>query len=281
MRTFLVMLLATLSSVATSAPEMPSATTTPSTAPTAQPAPSRNKAPPAAIGVWTAPALDADSRRWTFEQGPPPEIQLTNAKALNSAGYEHYKARRLGYAIRLWEKAVERDPNYVTARYNLACAYSLARVNGRTCEYGAYSDRVLDLLEGVVADDPARRKKMRTDLDMAGVEFTVRYRVMTGADPKEDLKALVTGLTFSSPGMGAFGSTHEMTLRADGRVAHWRLDVDTLESSDSVGAWRIDGDRILIDNVPYWLDAEKGWLKPSRSADPWDGYYDHPSECEA
>ena len=27
--------------------------------------------------------------------------------------------------------------------------------------------------------------------------------------------------------------------------------------------------------------AEKGWLKPSLSADPWDGYYDHPSECEA
>ena len=277
MRTSLILLLAMLCSLATSAPETPSTRTAP---PAAQNN-ARAKAPQAAVPTWTAPDLDADSRRWTFEQDPPPEIHLSDAKALNNAGYEHYKAKRLGYAIRLWEKAVERDPTYVTARYNLACAYSLARVNGRVCEYDAYSNRVLDLLEGVVTDDPSRRDKMRTDIDLAGVEFTVRYRVLTGADPNRDRKALVTGLTFWSTGMGAFGSTHEMTLQTDGRVDHWRLNVDTLESSESVGTWRIDGDRILIDNVPYWLDAEKGWLKPSLSADPWDGYYDHPSECEA
>ncbi|MBK7860458.1 MAG: tetratricopeptide repeat protein [Archangiaceae bacterium] len=229
-------------------------------------------------------------------------LLAASPRELNDAGMKSYRARDYAKAVEHFQKALELDPEDKEAgpsvkeqverarlraliHHNLACVQSLMRAKGEVCSTDNYRSAIVEHLRQSVRFDPSRLDRAVNDPDLAAVRDTLGFQSLKGLSISRDadLAALLPRVHWWSPGVGVYGSTNELTFKADGTVESKTKVVSEegklLAPKVVTGRWKLDGRKLSID----WRDGKKaGGAINDRGFD-LDGtaYSDSPSECDA
>jgi tetratricopeptide (TPR) repeat protein len=215
-----------------------------------------------------------------------------SARDLNTEGYRLYLKGKFPKALDYFRRAVQADPDYALARYNLACTLGVLRKQGpeAVCRYDAYKSVILDHLEGAVRLDPETRKKAETDPDIDPVRDTVRYLRLFGYSPgnRDDTAMILTAVAWYGAAAGAFGPAATIDFRPDGTLALSLLDTagDEVKHTAYSGTYFISGSRVtfILDRPVGGVSRFEGTILPGGSLDipglP-GPFSDNPHECEA
>lgn len=193
-------------------------------------------------------------RTSTPAAGPaaPKAEKKSAATPLNTEGYELYKKQKYAQAAAKFEQAIAADPNHALAHYNLACALSLLRTES-VCEHDAYKSRIIEHLRKAVKLDETRRKKIREDSDLDSVRDTFGYHELIGyhVSEPEDVRIIISGVTWYGPAPGALGPTSGIDFDPGGLATLWVLQVDddVPHRERHRGTWKVDGSQIVLELV--------------------------------
>ena len=126
-----------------------------------------------------------------------PVAKGQSAKELNTQGLREYRNKNLDKAIELFKKALEKNPKYALAHYNLACTLTI--MEKIQCSYQL--DEILEHLEKAVKLDPRRRKRMKEDTDFKSIRNTFRFQTLGGLSPEKpnDLRKMLLSIRWTSP----------------------------------------------------------------------------------
>lgn len=225
----------------------------------------------------------------------------------NAAGMKLYQARRYLEASQQFAEALKDEAPRETvqekvawtrtralAHFNLACSLSLLRKAGRVCDGDAYRSVIVSNVEQSIALDPNRLEKALKDPDLSPVRDTVAWQSLLGLSMarEADLKKLLPRVTWWSPGVGVFGSLHQLTFTADGRftLTSKVFDADGVPKGTArhTGTWALEGRalRLTTGTTPLpgakstslELTVEPGGRLTGRD---WTDFTDAPSECDA
>jgi hypothetical protein len=229
-------------------------------------------------------------------------VLLASPRELNDAGMKAYRAKQLEQAVEQFKKALEEDPEEKTAgpsvkeqveraklraliHHNLACAQSLLRAKGQVCVTDNYRSVIVKHLHESVKYDPSRLERATKDPDLAAVRDTLGFQSLLGLSISRDgdLPTLLPRVRWWSPGEGAYGSTQELTFKADGTCESKRkmmsADGRPMPPKVTKGRWKLDGRTLTID----WGAGTKSEGQVTDTGLTLDGtrWADSPSECEA
>ncbi len=209
-----------------------------------------------------------------------------SASELNAQGYRLYREGAYARAVEAFEAAISRDPRHALAHYNLACTLGVLRKKGKTCEYDAVRERILEHLQIAVELDPGHRKKMRNDPDFDAVRDTVAYQRLCGlslARPRDRLRIL-QAVTWYGPAQGAYGPMQGARFHRDGTVSWWFLELvdDGVRRHALKGKYRLEGRRLRLEFEDQ--RSLEGRMTDNGSIDFGERHLplvDDPGECDA
>lgn len=176
-------------------------------------------------------------------------LVLGGAPELNTEGFRLYRQGRYGEALAKFRDAIAADEGHALAHYNFAATLGLLRKRGKTCEFDAYQQTILEHLAKAVALDERRRARMQRDADFDAVRDTLGYQRLLKRDPAvdEDVPALLVALLFLSPPQGAFGHRTQLDLKADGTLSLTHLLVDDdVKRVGTTGTWKVKGRAVTL-----------------------------------
>lgn len=175
---------------------------------------------------------------------------------LNKQGYRLYRKKAYAQAARKFSSAIDANPRYAVAHYNLACTLALLRLEGKTCEHEAYVDTIIDHLEKAVALDPSRKKRMQKDPDLGETRNTLAFHVLLAGKSVHTktgrVKLLSSFLWTDSPGTDMLS---QLEFETNGTFSLRRLKVEygefetvvgTKEVSRSKGTYRVVRDKVHL-----------------------------------
>src|SRR5690242_4835303 len=87
---------------------------------------------------------------------PATKAAPPSAKALNSDGFDLYKAGKYPEALEKFQAAVKADPKNALPPYNVAATLGVLRKQGQICQYSAHRETILEQLKASVKLDPKR-----------------------------------------------------------------------------------------------------------------------------
>jgi len=219
-------------------------------------------------------------------------LSADSPKQLNQEGLDLYRAGKYGQAVKKFRKAVEINPRYGWAYYNLACTLGVIRKKGNICEHGAFQDRIVEYLTKAVKYQPVIKRKFKKDHDLDSIRKTIGYQKLLGltlTNPGHIKLLLQRVTTWYGPAPGAYGHTSAFSFKKSGSVMYWYLRITPEGHTAKVhlkGTWRFEGSSIIVVfNKPLQnKKIYKGKLdKNGRlSFDGIYGFYlDTPDECSA
>ena len=172
-----------------------------------------------------------------------------SARRLNTQGYRLYKQKKYVKAVGKFEKAVEVNPSYALAHYNLACTLGVLHQEGLACDHDAYRSRIMKHLEEAVRLDPTRKKKMVKDPDLEPVRDMLGYQLLLGLSLKRtaDVKNILKTITWYGPAPGAYGPMSGINFEK-GKVSVWVMEFeeDMPKHVTTKGTYRVEGNRVFI-----------------------------------
>lgn len=228
----------------------------------------------------------------------------------NAAGMKHYKAKQYGEAITQFKLAIDlggkaAEPTTLKdvaqlnrtialAHFNLACTLALARKAGKVCDHDAYRSAIWEQVRLSISRDPNRLEKALMDPDLANVRDTVAFQGVKGLSPKResDVKAIVSGVRWWSPGQGVYGSTQELSFAPQGSVTLTMLVFDSEgvplpKRQTFTGKWTVSGRAVRVTFPKDVPSLKKATFDGTLGADgqlvfkDWSSFTDEPSECDA
>lgn len=147
---------------------------------------------------------------------------------LNRQGYELYKQKKHGEAIRAFQKAVEADQTYGQAHYNLACTHGLLRkIQKEPCTYESYKSVIVEHLKQTLKYMPEKRTKMLQDSDLNEVHDTYGWQIIKGCSPEttKGVTDILIHVTWYGPAPGCYGPANGLDFQPNGTVLFWRLEI--------------------------------------------------------
>lgn len=171
-----------------------------------------------------------------------------SAKELNTLGFRLYKLGNYGEALDYFKNAIEVNPDYALAHYNLACTLGVLRKQNKECYYEAYRERIVHHLSRAVELDPNRRERMKSDPDLEPIHDTVGYQIMLGKNPNKtkDAISILINVTWYSPGLGMYGPLSGLNFKTGGVVEKWTFDIDSQTQGMLKGIYKVDGNKVTI-----------------------------------
>ncbi len=108
------------------------------------------------------------------------KTELSEAKKLNSQGYNLYKQGKYRKALVLFNRARKSDRNYAVAHYNFACTASIISrkyqcLNSDKMQRLVTLDKVIEALNQSIRLDARRKAKSQTDPDLKALRNTYAY----------------------------------------------------------------------------------------------------------
>ena len=209
-------------------------------------------------------------------EGHPPSSILHFAKApvdvtgreLNTEGFRLYKQKKYREAAKRFEQALQADPTFALAHYNLACTLALLRQAGQACGQGATLATLFAHLEKAVELDGKRRKRMEEDRDLASIRKTFRYQVLKGLSPTKtkDVTTLLQHLAWVGPESGVYGPGSQLIFNANGTCVLKILDAfeDKVDWESHPGSYQVKDNRVEITlKKPFaGRKTHRGTLRP-------------------
>lgn len=150
-----------------------------------------------------------------------------SAKVLNTKGYRLHKQKEYAQAARKFRSAIDANPRYAVAHYNLACTLALLRRQGEPCEHGADIHTIIGHLGKAIALDPKRRRRMQQDPDLSEIRDTLEYHLLW-AGPSVDTETGRRRLLCRFVWTGPNGETtlHRLEFNIDGTFLLRTLKVE-------------------------------------------------------
>ncbi len=175
----------------------------------------------------------------------------TAATVLNSNGYRAYKGGEFGKALDLFKRAVQADPTYGQAHYNLACTLGVLRQKEGACgEHEVYLEDIIHSLHQTLHYLPSKRDKMLSDPDLNPVHATFAWQMIKGVSPNtsEGVSQILAAVSWFGPAPGAFGPVSGFDFLEDGTFSYWFLDVtgDEVVKKQVTGTYEVSGNSVTI-----------------------------------
>lgn len=211
----------------------------------------------------------------------------TRARALNDQGLALQRRGKVDEGLEAFREAVEADPSYAMAHYNLACALARMRAAGRTCQADAYRSTIIEHLERSVVLDARRRARARLDADLDPVRDTIGFQriiLRRSLNMDDDVRAVLVAVTWYGPSPGAYGPEGGLRFLADGTFTGWQLvfdDEGRPERRSRQGRFSVKGGRIEMrfEGRPEALSATLTWS--SLDVEELGRFTDDPDDCSA
>ena len=167
---------------------------------------------------------------------------------------------QLDRAAQLFSKAIQADPQYGQAHYNLACALARIRIKGDICANDAYKSVILHHLNLTLKLMPSKKNKMLDDPDLESVRDTFGWQKIAGlsAEVPKDLKQILVRVQWFGPAPGAYGPVSGIDFQKNGSFRFWRLSIDENVHRQYVsGKFNLQGTRIVL-NFDKPISSTKG-----------------------
>ena len=166
------------------------------------------------------------------------------ADELNRKGMSLYERREYDEALKYFELAFTTDSRHHLAHYNYACTAALLLARDY-CWYMQLVSPLFEHLAEAVRLNPPLRQHMATDPDLDVVRRKYRFQVVAGPDPQvpDDLRKILTGLTWYGPQPGALPASPVVSFELDGTVVIQETVVSDQGSPRDVtthGTYRIE-----------------------------------------
>jgi tetratricopeptide (TPR) repeat protein len=171
------------------------------------------------------------SPQLAWAKGP---TSRATAIELNKQGFALYQQGRYADALEKFRASFEADDTYVYPHYNYACTLGILLREDLPNWYHRM-DEVFAHLRRTVELHPPHREKMKTDPDLESVRGEFAFWKIAGlrTDRTEDVKELLTRLTWYAPGEGIFPYLGWIEFREDGSVTFSYYHPDFFETFDS------------------------------------------------
>lgn len=214
-------------------------------------------------------------------KAPPP-----SAKALNSDGFELYKAGKYPEALEKFQAAAKADPKNALAQYNVAATLGVLRKQGQICQHSAHRETILEQLKASVKLDPKRLARAKEDADLDPIRDTVGWQQLLGRSPTRaaDVPEILRKVSWFGPGVGVYGTLVTLKFEDGGKVTLTKK-VPQEEGAPKLetitGTYTVKGRNLEVKLTGQQPDTgsldTKGVLKLKSLGT----FYDSPSECEA
>ena len=175
-------------------------------------------------------------------------VETDSAVRLNADGLARHRAGDYEAAARLFQEAVDANPDRPVPHFNLACALARLRAQGKTCEVDASEEVILEHLEIAVRLDPGRLDRVRKDRDLDAVRHTFRFQRLLGLTPSNDadLPALLVKPKWAT-GFGEMSRPATLDFHEDGTLTF--VDGKGIEDPEPVpvkGRWTAKGGAVDV-----------------------------------
>lgn len=153
---------------------------------------------------------------------------------LNKQGFALYQQGRYEEALEEFRASFEADDTYVYPHYNYACTLGILLREDLPNWYHRM-DELFAHLRRTVELHPPHREKMKTDPDLESVrgEFTFWQIAGLRTDRTEDVKELLTRLTWYAPGEGIFAYLGWIEFEDTGTVTFTYYHPNFFETFDA------------------------------------------------
>lgn len=187
-------------------------------------------------------------------------------------------------------------------RLSIALKLAEARAQDLTCDADAYPNEIIsELGRAFWAGEEFREGVKQHPVFGQVLGTNVAYRLHEAglayysALETSQLETILTGATIYGPHRGAYGSTVHLDFKGNGQLVVNRLDIDTLEWSQSPGTYRllpVEGEQNRMEvNLGQELGTKVFQLAPMSSfseilfrvdgEEDYEAYSSQASECEA
>jgi tetratricopeptide (TPR) repeat protein len=231
-------------------------------------------------------ALPAAAQNPSAAQLAPPKPAPPTAKALNSGGFELYKAGKYAEALEKFQAAVQADPKHALARYNVAATLGVLRKQGQICQHSAHRETILEQLKASVKLDPKRLQRAKEDADLDPIRDTVGWQQLLGRSPARaaDVPELLRKVSWFGPGVGVYGTLVTIKFEDGNKVTVTKKvpqEEGAPKTETITGTYSVKGRNVEVKLTGQPPDTgsldTKGVLKLKSLGT----FYDSPSECEA
>lgn len=205
---------------------------------------------------------------------PAVSADFQAARKLNTKGMAAYRSKQYEDAIDYFHKAVEADPNYALAHFNLACTLTLLERDGERSTFG----EALDHLEKVVAIDPKYRKKINNDPDLQMLRSTVRYQILMGRSLSDEgfVREILINGDWGICGEN-YSQISRMQFKFDGTFNSSHLSEGAPKWEERKGTYALKGNHISLKFSDGDKKTAQGIFQENALEIPGEGYfYDRP-----